>query len=1081
MRKIYAFLLVVILYTAANGQVGFPDKSFGNNGSIATTMAATGNSSTSRVVKTFLLQDSKILLVIQKDGKTVIGKKLPDGTPDLGFGKDGFSELVSIAPTAAVLQPDGKIVVAGGNAEFMLARYNADGSLDKSFGNGGIAIADITPSDDFLTSVAITATGGIIAAGNSTGNFMLVAFTSTGMRDPSFGINAVATTNFNGMNSSINAICLQADGKIIAAGYVNSPSGSDFALARYNADGSPDPGFNGTGRTSTDFGGWDVATAIVPGGDGKIYAGGSSADFSGNQHFRVARYNTDGSPDETYNSGTGSVLAAFGNSYDVLTCIGLQIDGSVVAGGNTNINPVSNDIALVHINTDGTIDKNFGNNGLVLADINSQNDECGWLVVQPDGKILTGGASTVFVPLYQSWFTCLRFDANGNPDPGFARNGVLQEFIPQNIFAYSALMVQPDNKLLAAGEWNDGANSGMFISRFEANGLPDASYGDNCRKELAFESGCFAFEPDGKLLRISFSPANNGDFSLLRYNADGSLDIGFGTGGKVISDFGGNESASKVVFQADGKMIIGGLSRDDKGSDWLIVRYNYDGSIDGSFGTNGIVRKNTTNDENLDDLVIAPDGRILVGGTGFTYPPDFSYFKMNTLIARLNPDGSFDNGFGNNGMVILERGNNNGMGTMVVQNNFKIVFTYFLQDQFAPQQTFLERLNADGTADTEFGINGKILQDGFLIKLQPDQKILVSGSAVNELNNNDYTLSRFTKDGLPDPSFGTNGKTIASFTGLDNNLYNSLLNGDAFFGFGSGTDKWGQMPGVIAKFSLEPINVVTCPGNKEVNTDPNTCSVVVYDIDPLEGCKPGSTISYALTGATVSNGTCTASGAIFNKGITMVTYSAGDGASSCSFNVTVVDKELPAIENLSTGITTIWPPDHKMKDVTLSYNLHDNCGIAGTQVTVSCNEPITVNDWQVVDDHHIRLRAERKEGGNGRIYTITVTVTDISGNQTSKTVPVTVSKNQANIKIDITAQPNPSSSYFAVAVVPGYNSKTGDKITVKIYNSYGFLLNEYDNVAANTILKVGDKFLPGLYYLEATQSGVTKTTVLIKQ
>ncbi|MES2649841.1 MAG: T9SS type A sorting domain-containing protein [Bacteroidota bacterium] len=1087
MRKLYAFLLIALFCNAVNAQVGFPDPTFGINGAVSTAVAATGNTTSQLIVESMLTTDGKIVFVINQQGKTRISKRLPNGMPDLAFGKSGFSVTASLVPTAAALQPDGKIVVGGssdGFSNFMLARYNTNGTLDPTFGNGGIVISDITPSTDFLLSMAITTTGSIITAGNTNGQFTLVAFTANGTLDDAFGNNAIVRTDFNGMGSSINEITLQEDGKIVAAGFVNGLSNYDFALARYHPDGSPDLSFNVTGRTSSDFGERDMATAVVVDKNGKIYAGGNSADLSGFQHFRIARYNSDGSPDKTYNKGAGSLLASFGDSYNGINSIKLQVDGTLIAAGFTNINPPYNDIALTHIYADGTIDNTFGNNGVLLADANRQNDECGFLLIQPDGQILTGGASIAFSQTVNHWFTCFRFNQQGIPDVNFGKNGILLDFIPTTYFSYGAMFEQPDGKLMAVSQVNDGTKLQVFLNRFNKNGTYDNTYGNNSSIELLYQDGEFVFQPDGKLLCITYSPTNNGDLMLVRFNADGNLDAGFGTGGKVVSDFGLLESASQAAFQPDGKILVGGISRDNSGSDWLVVRYNYDGSIDGSFGTNGYIKKNITNDENLEKIIVNADGKITLGGAGFSYPPDFSYFKINILLARLNADGSADKSFGNNGVVIVDRGSNNSLGSKVVQNDGKIVFTYYLDQQNGHQKLVLERLQANGSIDLQFGENGSILPAGSLLQLQPDQKILVMGSELNKLNNKDFSLSRLSKDGQPDISFGTSGRTVVNFTGVDNYFYDGLFTNGAFFTSGSGLDQWGSNVGLVAKFKLEELAVVSCPGNRVVNTDPNLCSAVVYDIDPLQACSAGSTIHYTLTGATIGAGECTASGETFNKGVTTVTYSIGtNAAASCSFTVTVNDNEPPAIENLSTNVTALWPADHKMKDITLNYDLYENCGrMAGLQVTITANEPITTNDWQVVDDHHIRLRAERQQRGSGRIYTITVSATDVSGNHNAKAVNVTVPKNQGpNGMLNVTVQPNPSSQYFSVALQSHFSNKTGDNITVKIFNSLGVLVSTYHNVNANTILKVGDKFVPGIYYLEASQAGIKETLKLVKQ
>jgi hypothetical protein len=139
------------------------------------------------------------------------------------------------------------------------------------------------------------------------------------------------------------------------------------------------------------------------------------------------------------------------------------------------------------------------------------------------------------------------------------------------------------------------------------------------------------------------------------------------------------------------------------------------------------------------------------------------------------------------------------------------------------------------------------------------------------------------------------------------------------------------------------------------------------------------------------------SGKSFNKGITTVTYTlSNDATKSCSFTVTVQDKQLPIINNLSASQTTLWPPDHKLKDITVDYSATDNCGIASSQMSVSSDEPVQSRekddqspDWQILDNHHIRLRAERLENGNGRTYSIKVTTTDVSGNENTATTTVT--------------------------------------------------------------------------------------------
>jgi uncharacterized delta-60 repeat protein len=997
--------------------------------------------------------------------------------------------------STAAEQTDGKIVVAGtdGNGNFMLGRYNTDGTLDVSFANNGVIITDISTAADALNALVITADGKIIAGGSTVqdghNQFALVQYTSAGAIDITFGNNGIVVTDFSGFYSTISSLTLQADGKILAAGGAGTNDG-DFALARYNGDGSLDMTFNGTGELISNFGYNDGANSVLINSDGEIYAGGLTTDASGYWRFLIASYNSDGSPNLNFNNGLGFVSPVFGNSFDILTNIKLQSNGKIIAVGTTNLDPASSDIEMIRINPDGSLDNSFGNNGngLVLIDINSAYDESEFLVIQPDDKIVTGGYHADFadpnVPAYL--FSCFRFNAEGIPDTEFGTAGSFTDFVPNSFFTYTSLFEQADGKLLAASEWFDAVTDKISISRFNASGMPDNSYGQNGMREINPSSGFSYFQPDGKLLRLCYS---NGDIMLLRYDVDGNPDASFGSGGTVISDFGGNESSTIAAIQLDGKIIIGGSNRDNNGSDFLIARYNSDGSVDGSFGNGGFVKMDFENEDGVQALAFTPDGKIIFAGTSTSFPPDFSFIHFDIMVGRLNSDGSLDMTFGNNGRVIIDRSDFDYMGGLQIQKDQKITLTYFASSDGSLQHAFIERLNKDGGLDNSFGQSGTVVSEGVSMLLQNDQKILIAGNKINDRNNIDFTLSRFNTDGTPDVSFGTNGKTISSFIYPDNSPYLQVISGSNLFVAGYGTNENGAFVGLIAKFDLGNVDEkssITCPANQTVNTDNNSCAATVNNIDPTV-TPAGATVNYTLIGATTGKGSGSVSGKPFNKGVTTVTYTlTNDATKSCSFTVTVQDKQLPVINNLSVSQTTLWPPDHKLKDITVNYSTTDNCGIANTQISVSSNEPVQSRDkddqspdWQIVDDHHIRLRAERLESGSGRTYTVKITTTDVSGNQNTATSTVIVPKSMGNQKpnLSVTAAPNPSHSYFEVII----SSNFADKINARLLNNKGNVINTIDNIIVPKSLKIGDRLMPGIYFLEVTQSGITKTIKLIKQ
>jgi hypothetical protein len=185
-----------------------------------------------------------------------------------------------------------------------------------------------------------------------------------------------------------------------------------------------------------------------------------------------------------------------------------------------------------------------------------------------------------------------------------------------------------------------------------------------------------------------------------------------------------------------------------------------------------------------------------------------------------------------------------------------------------------------------------------------------------------------------------------------------------------------------------------CPGDIAKNTDPGKCSAVTTFTPPTarDNC-PGVTVTCAP-----------AAGFAFPKGQTTVTCTAADTSGNtvaCRFKVTVTDNEAPVITRESTSPSVLWPPNHKMVEIMVNYDSTDNCE-ENCRLTVVSNERDnglgdgdTPNDIEILDAHRVRLRSERSGLGSGRVYTITITCTDNTGNSTTKTVRVTVPKSQS--------------------------------------------------------------------------------------
>jgi uncharacterized delta-60 repeat protein len=408
---------------------------------------------------------------------------LAGGVLDPSFGTAGrvvtsFAGRDSGA-SAAVVQPDGKIVVAGtagtlgGDNDFALVRYNADGTLDTMFGARGRVKTDLGGATDVASALLLQQDGKIVAGGRRGGlneDFALVRYNHDGTMDPSFGRRGKVTTDFSGGGDFITDLVLEPDGKIVAVG-VSATKGDpfrsrDFALARFNPDGTLDPSFGAGGRVTTELGRSSSAFAIALQQDGKILVGGSSEGSNGPTDFSIARYNPDGTLDASFGMGSGVVTtdlfggASFGGD-DYLFDLTVQPDGKIVAGGwASRRNSVKGDSALVRYNPNGTLDASFGVGGKITTDLFGGDDSIFSLALQPDGKILAVGPAKRRGGDYD--FALARYNPDGTPDPGVGPTGSVRANFRGDSVAY-AMALQPDGKIVAAGATYTRSGARYFV------------------------------------------------------------------------------------------------------------------------------------------------------------------------------------------------------------------------------------------------------------------------------------------------------------------------------------------------------------------------------------------------------------------------------------------------------------------------------------------------------------------------------------------------------------------------------------------------------------------------------------------
>ena len=453
---------------------------------------------------------------------------------------------------------------------------------------------------------------------------ILFAFTSLALLQASaqqldlgFGINGKVMTSFGLKESNLGTIAIQSDGKILACGsyhtYTSSPFfiGNEIALSRYNTDGSLDLSFGTQGKV------------LIPIG---------SNTENENNTVRVLE--------------DGKILIMANNTIRVSQFV------------------TRDEYALIKYNPDGTPDSGFGANGIALIGFEGHANRADAMDLQQDGKIiLVGGSEQISINDYGN-FVAVRLNANGTKDLGFGNDGrihynigtTFRETDPTEDFA-QAVIVQPDGKILLGGSNSVSAaeTGGAALIRLNTDGTLDTSFGNNGRVITSFDSHMtvtsVSLLPDGKIVASGvyfFNDDSNEKIVVLKYDANGAPDVTFGNEGKLILDGGYDEPvffSYTSIIQPDGKILVSGWgnkdNNQDENFDAFIIRLNANGSIDTSFGDNGYLWSGFGLDLISNDLLLQPDGKLLVGGTtiDLTEPNEFvlwRYEPLNLSVATSN-------------------------------------------------------------------------------------------------------------------------------------------------------------------------------------------------------------------------------------------------------------------------------------------------------------------------------------------------------------------------------------------------------------------------------------------------------------
>jgi uncharacterized delta-60 repeat protein len=705
---LFTLLISGVFYGQNSGTL---DTTFNSQdrGSVAGVNNSIDNLNDDANIRSISTQSNGKVIIFGTFGKydNIINPLIARLNPTDGSLDTTFSQLTSINGNiySVTVLPDDKILLTGDFTELngatrnSIAKLNSNGTLDTSFDTGN-------NTSSLIYGAKVQNDGKILIYGSFTSisgvsRNSLARLNADGTLDTTFNVGSGVVYGIN--EEQILDLIIQPDGKIIICGTFLTYNGSPSrCLARLNTDGSIDSSFNiGTGANL-------LISKIAYQSDGKIIISGDFSSYNGIAVNRLARLNTNGSLDNSFSIGSGVTSASF---IPAILDITIQSDNKILlSGGLETINGVSKS-KIVRLNPDGSIDNSF-NIGTGFLQNTSYTSVWGMysMKILNNNKILVGGGCAFYNGTIRKSIALLNTD--GSLDNVFNASYGADAWVLDS-------KVLNDGKILIAGSFNTYYQTPKSkIAKLYSNGTIDNSFNPPSVPNTFIRS--FAIQNDDKILITRNSSTLVGGIfvetaKIERLNSDGTLDNTFDT------NLGANNTISKVIFDNNKIYAIGNFTTYNGISSNRIIRLNLDGSIDSSFNV-GI-------GPNLGvlDLLILNDGKILICG---------NFDSINGVtrrrIARLNNNGTLDISF--NGPFL-----SNSVNSIAIQNDGKIILGSFLG---------LKRLNANGSNDSSFSANIPGLTI-FKVVVLSDGKIIAGGLHDGEENR----FLKFNSDGSINTDF----------------------------------------------------------------------------------------------------------------------------------------------------------------------------------------------------------------------------------------------------------------------------------------------------------------------------------------
>ena len=369
--------------------------------------------------------------------------------------------------------------------------------------------------------------------------------------------------------------------------------------------------------------------------ENKILVGGFSYNGT-NDDFAITRYNSDGTLDTTFGS-SGTAITSFGTGTASIQGLTTTADGKTIAAGYV-YNGTTYDVAIAQYTTDGSIDSTFGNAGTIIVDMFSSTDVAKDVISLDNGNVLVAGYT-------QNGFdyegALIMFDSNGELDLEFGSSGKSLTSVSCGDYQIKSIALQDDGKILAVGIIDCG-NSDFVLARYNPNGTLDTTFGNGGATLMDLDGkddvlNSVSIQQDGKIVAAGYTfNGSRNDFVILRINTSGSIDTTFGDQGLHILDIGnGNNAFEDIFILSDDSIIAVGHTSNENDLDGLIVKYDSNGNLDPMFADSCIyIQDYTYGNEKLYGVSQTPSGDFVVAGYGY------NEFNYDAMIGRLDIDGN---------------------------------------------------------------------------------------------------------------------------------------------------------------------------------------------------------------------------------------------------------------------------------------------------------------------------------------------------------------------------------------------------------------------------------------------------------